>query len=65
MKGLIPFCHTVDTFEYAYMNARVCVNMIVVCVLVKTATKVEWGVELAELYYIPVLSSVQDMKKPC
>jgi hypothetical protein len=65
MKGLIPFHHTVDTFEYAYMNACVCVNMIVVRVLAKTATKVEWGVKLAELYDIPVLSSVQDMKKPC
>jgi len=43
----------------------VCVNVIVVCVLVKTATELEWGLGLAELCDIPVLSSVQDTKKPC
>jgi hypothetical protein len=38
---------------------------IFIIILVKTATELEWGVELAELYDIPVLSSVQDTKKPC
>jgi hypothetical protein len=44
---------------------NVCVNVIVVYVLVKTATELEWGLGLVKLYDIPVLSSVQDMKKPC
>jgi hypothetical protein len=35
----------------------VCVNVIVMCVLVKTVTEMEWGVGLAELYDTPVLSS--------